>query len=159
VELVKVQNLLAPLLIPFALVVNTFIAFGEEYGWRGYLTPRLAKRIGWVKASVVTGILWGVWHAPVLMLGHNFFLKFWPPSVALMALYCAAASPFFTYIYLRYGVWGASALHGGVNAFAGIYYLVYPPEPVWLSNPAGFVGTLGWLPLSLYAALKMRKAK
>ncbi|MCX8136747.1 CPBP family intramembrane glutamic endopeptidase [Pyrobaculum aerophilum] len=45
-----------PLLIPFPLVVNTF---GEEYGWRGYLTPRLAKRLGWVKASVVTGILWG----------------------------------------------------------------------------------------------------
>ncbi|MEM0463909.1 MAG: CPBP family intramembrane glutamic endopeptidase [Pyrobaculum sp.] len=158
VELVEVQNLLMPLLVPMALLVNTFVAFGEEYGWRGYLTPALARRLGWAKASVAVGVLWGVWHAPVLLLGHNYFYKFWPPSVLLMAAFCAAASPFFTYVYLRHGVWGAAASHGGVNAFAGLYYLLYPPEPVWLSNPAGLAGTLAWLPLSLYAYSKLRRA-
>ena len=158
VEIVAVQNLLVPLLVPAALIANTIVAFGEEYGWRGFLTPALARRLGWVKASVATGFFWGVWHAPVLLLGHNYFYKFWPPSVLLMAAFCAASSPFFTYVYLRHGVWGAAALHGGVNAFAGAYYLLYPQEPAWLSNPAGLAGALGWLPLSLYASAKLRQA-
>ena len=72
VDLIITQNLLVPLLIPFAMLMNTFFAFGEEYGWRGYLTPKLAKRMGWVGASLVVGALWGLWHAPVLLLGHNF---------------------------------------------------------------------------------------
>lgn len=153
------SHLMYLLTAPFMPAVVAFIgAFGEEYGWRGYLTPALARRLGWAKASVAVGVLWGVWHAPVLLLGHNYFYKFWPPSVLLMAAFCAAASPFFTYVYLRHGVWGAAASHGGVNAFAGLYYLLYPPEPVWLSNPAGLAGTLAWLPLSLYAYSKLRRA-
>lgn len=159
VEFVVRYNLLAaPLLAPVALAANTFLAFGEEYGWRGYLTPRLARRLGWVGASLVVGALWGLWHAPVLLLGHNYFQKFWWPSVPLFALHCTVASPAFTWVYLRHGVIGAAAFHGGVNAFAGIYFLLYPPEPPWLCSPAGLAGSLAWAPLSLYAALRVRRA-
>jgi hypothetical protein len=62
-----------------------------------------------------------------------------------------------TWVYLRHGVWGAAAFHGGVNAFAGVYFLLYPPEPVWLFNPAGVMGVLGWIPLALYAVWDMRR--
>jgi membrane protease YdiL (CAAX protease family) len=99
------------------------------------LTPKLAKRLGWVGASFVVGALWGLWHAPVLLLGHNFFEKFWWPSVPLFMLFCAASSPVLTWVYLRHGVWGAAAFHGGVNAFAGTYFLLYPPEPPGSSTP------------------------
>jgi len=157
VSLVVTQNLLAPLFIPLAMVVNTFFAFGEEYGWRGYLTPKLAKRLGWVGASLAVGALWGLWHTPVLLLGHNYFTRFWWPSIPLFTLFCVAASPVLTWVYLRHGVWGAAAFHGGVNAFAGVYFLLYPPEPVWLFNPAGVMGVLGWIPLALYAVWDMRR--
>jgi membrane protease YdiL (CAAX protease family) len=157
VDMVLTQNLLAPLMVPFAMFANTFVAFGEEYGWRGYLTPLLARRLGWGPASIAVGVLWGVWHAPVLLLGHNYFVKWWWPSILLMSAFCAAASPVLTLVYLRHGVWGAAAFHGGVNAFAGVYFLVYPPDPVWLSNPAGLVGVLAWIPLSAYALFKLRR--
>ncbi len=157
VDYVIFQNLLVPLLIPFALLLNTFVAFGEEYGWRGYLTPKLAGRLGWVGASFVVGALWGLWHAPALLLGHNFFEKFWWPSVPLFTLFCAVSSPVLTWVYLRHGVWGAAAFHGGVNAFAGTYFLLYPPDPPWLLNPAGLMGTAGWIPLTLYAIWDMRR--
>jgi membrane protease YdiL (CAAX protease family) len=157
VDMIITQNLLIPLLIPFAMLVNTFVAFGEEYGWRGYLTPKLAKRLGWVGASLAVGALWGLWHAPVLLLGHSFFEKFWWPSVPLFMLFCAATSPVLTWAYLRHGVWGAAAFHGGVNAFAGAYFLLFPPEPPWLLNPAGVMGTAGWIPLTLYAIWDIRR--
>ncbi len=49
-------------------VVNTVPALGEELGWRGYLFPRLL-RLGTVPALVVSGVVWGVWHAPLLWSG------------------------------------------------------------------------------------------
>lgn len=153
----ELENLIALLLAPAAVFINAFVAFGEEYGWRGYLTPLLARRMGWVKASIVTGVIWGLWHAPVILLGLNYIEKFWIPGVFLFLLFTTPASVVFTYAYLKHGVWGSSALHGALNAFAGIYFFFYLPKPVWLYNPAGIMGALAWIPLAVYAAMEMER--
>src|SRR5215213_8911406 len=41
--------------------VGTALAFGEEFGWRGYLLPRLLP-LGEVKAAIIVGLIWGPWH-------------------------------------------------------------------------------------------------
>ena len=41
--------------------------FGEEFGWRGYLLPRLAP-LGGISAAIITGVIWGLWHTPVIVL-------------------------------------------------------------------------------------------
>ena len=41
--------------------------FGEEFGWRGYMLPRLAKRFSPRKAVVIHAIIWWVWHLPLLI--------------------------------------------------------------------------------------------
>ena len=47
-------------------------AFGEEFGWRGYLLPRLAERYTPHKAVLMHSVIWWVWHLPfVLYLGWN----------------------------------------------------------------------------------------
>jgi len=56
--------LLAPIL---ALV----IAFGEEYGWRGYLQSELLK-MGWVRGVLLVGVIWGVWHWPLILMGFSY---------------------------------------------------------------------------------------
>jgi len=51
------------LLLPVPLLVP---AFGEEFGWRGYMLPRLARRFTPRKAVLVHSIIWWAWHIPVL---------------------------------------------------------------------------------------------
>ena len=54
-----------------------------------------------------------------------------------------------TVIYVQYGVWGAALLHGAVNAWAAVYYLLYPQllEARWLWGPVGLQGVVALIPV------------
>lgn len=49
-----------------------FNTFGEEFGWRGYMNPKMEKLIGTTGTVIVGGIIWGLWHAELTVEGHNF---------------------------------------------------------------------------------------
>lgn len=49
-----------------------FMGFGEEFGWRAYLTPKLEKLMPRWAAICITGVIWGVWHAPLIWYGYDF---------------------------------------------------------------------------------------
>ena len=53
------------------VTINGLFAFGEEYGWRGFLMDEL-RPLGAVRANLLTGVLWGLFHAPIILLGYNF---------------------------------------------------------------------------------------
>lgn len=50
---------------------NNILGFGEEWGWRGYLLPRLMP-LGKPKAYLLLGLIWGLWHAPLVAVGFNY---------------------------------------------------------------------------------------
>lgn len=66
------QLLASVLYLASASVSAVMFGFGEEFGWRGYLTPKLEKLMPAPAAILVTGIIWGLWHAPLIACGHNF---------------------------------------------------------------------------------------
>ncbi len=51
--------------------INGLFGFGEELGWRGYLLPKLMP-LGRVKATLLLGLIWGIWHAPLIAVGFNY---------------------------------------------------------------------------------------
>lgn len=53
------------------LLANVVFAFDEEYGWRGYLLPRLLP-LGETRATLVVGVIWAGWHVPILIGGINY---------------------------------------------------------------------------------------
>ena len=109
------------ILIPVSAVSNgvivSFAAFGEEFGWRAYMMPKL-------KALMVGGIIWGLWHAPLTCVGHNFgtdYPGFPYVGIILMCLYCILLGGILTYVTERTGsVWPAAFLHGVNNASPSI---------------------------------------
>ena len=69
--------------LPVNILVATVAAFGEELGWRGFLTTALAP-LGFWPSALIIGILWGLWHAPMILLGYNFMR----PDVTGLLLMC-----------------------------------------------------------------------
>ena len=70
--------------------LNGVFAFGEEYGWRGWLAEEL-RPLGAFWANLLTGVLWGAWHAPLILLGYNYagYAKL---GTAFMIAWCVPAS-------------------------------------------------------------------
>ena len=116
------------LLIPVSSVSNgvivSFAAFGEEFGWRAYMMPKLKSLMGRYPALIVGGVIWGLWHAPLTCIGHNFGTEYpgFPyTGIILMCLYCILLGGILTYVTEKTGsVWPAAFLHGVNNASPSI---------------------------------------
>ena len=108
----------------YAPFINMIPAFGEELGWRGMLFPTLAERMSPRNAALVSGVIWGVWHAPAIAMGHNYgmgYAGFPIAGILTMALMCTAMACWFSLLRLRSGsVWPCALAHGAFNAMANI---------------------------------------
>lgn len=124
----------------FASLFALLIVFGEEYGWRGFLQGELA-RLGKVKGIALLGVIWGVWHAPVIVMGHNY--PGYPLlGVFLMILYCVCLGFILGYAMLKSGsVWVVAYLHAVNNqVLSFLSMMVYKPDNPVLSFGAGIYG-------------------
>lgn len=131
--------------MPFAAItINALAAFGEELGWRGFLVPAL-RRYGTWTALLVSGAIWGLWHAPVILLGYDFG-RTHITGVLLMTGGCIAWGVLFGYLRLRSGsMWPAVFAHGALNASAGLPLVLFAagtrPDPAF----ALALGISGWI--------------
>ncbi len=146
--------LLAPLL-------NSFFTFGEEFGWRAYLQPKLMP-LGYRRALLATGVIWGVWHWPIIAMGHNYGLNYfgypWTGFIA-MTWFTMSAGVIFGWLALRGGsVWPAVIAHAATNGIAGLGVLFLlpgaTPSPLLGPLPVAFIGGIPWLLFAAYLLWK-----
>jgi uncharacterized protein len=127
----------------FGISINAVFGFGEEAGWRGFLLNALKEK-GFMKASLIIGLVWGVWHAPVIIQGHNY-PDHRVAGVFMMILWCILLSPLFTYIVLKTkSAISAAMLHGVLNASPGITYAYIKGGS---DLTVGFTGAAGMIAL------------
>lgn len=77
------------------------IYLGEELGWRGYLFPKLKTVMNRPSAYIVSGIIWGAWHTPAIIGGHNFgkdYAGYPYVGVLTMCVSCIAVGIIFTWL-------------------------------------------------------------
>ncbi|MGP3962578.1 CPBP family intramembrane glutamic endopeptidase [Nonomuraea sp. 3N208] len=148
-----IQVVLAVLAGP---ALNAIPALGEEWGWRGWLLPRLVSGNGVLAGLLLSGAIWGVWHAPLTLLGYNY-----PRLGSWAALYfigfCVLAGVLLGWLRLRTGsVWPAVVAHGSLNAVAPAAVLLgdaaAPPNEVLV----GVTGLVGWVLLAVICAALLR---
>ena len=129
----------------FGGAINTFAAIGEEAGWRGYLWTLLRPHGFW-RASAVVGIIWGLWHAPLVVVGHNYGVGYmwWPwMGITMMTLFTLAMSPLLGLLRDRTGsAWAPALAHGVVNAVAGLALLALAGGHPLTVGVAGLAGVM-----------------
>lgn len=99
--------------------INALFAFGEEYGWRNYLVNALRERKFWPAAFFI-GVVWGIWHFPLILMGHNYPNEpYW--GVLMMVGFCVLAGVIELYFVLKTkSMIVAAVMHGTINAVAGM---------------------------------------
>ena len=104
------------------VTINALFAFGEEIGWRGYLLKQFEGR-NFLTTSIIIGIIWGLWHAPLILLGHNYPQHpQW--GVLMMVVLSIPLSFIIQYFRVKSGsVIVAAVMHGTFNALAGMAYI------------------------------------
>src|SRR5262245_53290106 len=101
-------------------ILSALRAAGEEIGWRGYMLTRLIDA-GLPKPILTSGLIWGLWHVP-LILGGVYLAGPLPALSAVLFMVLATALSFvFARLRLETGsVWPAIALHAAWNAIIQI---------------------------------------
>lgn len=151
--------------VTYAPLINTFAAVGEEAGWRGYMTPVLSKWLEKGRALILSGIIWGIWHAPVIVFaGYEYGRGYTGEPVLGVLMMCGLTTAFgiiLSYFYEKsQSIWIPSLMHGAINAVAGIplYYMKEMPQHYLLGpTPAGLISGIPLFVLGIVLFIKMCK--
>ncbi len=137
-------------------VINIIPTLGEELGWRGYLLPRLRLLFSDRAAFIISGVIWGLWHAPAIALGHNYG-TFYPgfPYLGILAMivFCFALGTIEGYVSIKLkSAIPAAMIHSAINAGAGLpMYLVKGSYNTLLGPTiAGLIGGLPFIVIAVF---------
>jgi membrane protease YdiL (CAAX protease family) len=103
--------------------LGLIIAFGEEYGWRGYLQGELTK-LGRIKGTLLVGIIWGIWHWPLIWMGYNY-----PGQPVWGSLMMVVFTIFLAFVlayavFKARGIWISAYLHALNNQTLSFFVLL-----------------------------------
>jgi membrane protease YdiL (CAAX protease family) len=104
--------------VTLGTVVSCISALGEEIGWRGFLVPNLAKITNYPKVALISGIIWAVWHYPLLFFAdYNGGTPAWYGAACFTALVIGISFAF-AWMRLKSGsLWTGVFLHASHNLF------------------------------------------
>lgn len=121
---------------------------GEELGWRGLLL-RETQKSGFLRSNLFIGVVWGLWHAPLIAQGHNY-----PghpvAGIFMMTVFTTALSFPMAYCRLKSRtILGPSALHGIINPIGMLtVFFVVGANPLF-----GFVAGVAGIAVTLLLTL------
>lgn len=142
-------------------IVNIIPTMGEELGWRGYLLPKLRSFFSNRVAMVITGIIWGLWHLPVIVMGHNYGKDYFGYpwlGILAMVIFCVMLGIIEGYISIRIkSAIPAAMIHSTVNAGAALPVYLITGSYNTLLGPS-ITGVIGAIPFIIVAVILLIKA-
>jgi membrane protease YdiL (CAAX protease family) len=112
--------------VPLIIILTVLAGIGEEFGWRGFLLPRLQTRHNALVSSLIVGVAWAIWHTPMFFIEGTSQYELRQqgsllPAILGYSLLVIVNSILFTWVFnnTRGSVLLAAVLHGASNAWAG----------------------------------------
>jgi membrane protease YdiL (CAAX protease family) len=102
----------------YGMIRSVSSALGEEIGWRGFLVPELSKTTSFTATSLISGIVWSLWHYPILIYGdYNAGTPTWY-GLTCFTVMVISISFVFAWMRLKSGsLWTGAILHGSHNLY------------------------------------------
>ncbi len=151
--------------LTYAPFINMIPAVGEEAGWRGFLYPQLKTKYGKKKGRLIGGVIWGIWHWPLMaLIGYEYgtdYIGFPIVGMLLFCIFTIAAGIACDWLYEKSGlIWVPAIFHGAINAAATV------PGAVCLANTGSLIllgpapiGVLAGIPLMVFAGILFCKSE
>ena len=160
--LMLIQTVQALFLAP---VLNFITCFGEEWGWRGYLLPKMSTLLPTVPMLLINGIIWGLWHAPMTIIGHNYGVGYpgFPfTGIAMVCLFCIVLGVLLSYVTLKTNSCIPAVLgHGAINGIGaiGMYFTIDGGNPFIGPAPTGFIGMIPFMIVAVFMVISLSKKR
>lgn len=161
-EYTKTIMMMLPIAILLNPIANLVACLGEELAWRGFLLPRLLKAFTTRKAIILNGIIWGLWHAPIVAMGYNYGSEHPLMGVLAMLMFCVVIGTISSYLFIKTkSIWPSVILHAAINGIS-----LYSPSLLLMSKTPnmfigpdllGFIGGIGFILIAILILLKTNK--
>lgn len=159
-----VRNLIY--IVPLAILVNPILGivqcFGEEFAWRAYLFPKLCSKYSVSTSVLITGIIWGVWHSPIIAMGYNYGSNHPVRGIIAMIILCIVLGVIETYLFIKTNsVWAPVLFHASINGID-----LWSPSTLFMStknNPflgpdlTGILGGIGLFVVAVFCMIDIYK--
>lgn len=145
----------------YGLIHSVASALGEEIGWRGFLVPELSRTTSFTATSLISGIVWSLWHYPILICGdYNAGTPTWY-GLTCFTVMVISMSFVFAWMRLKSGsLWTGAILHGSHNLYIqGIFTPLTrnTGKTAWFIDEFGCVLPLVAVAFAIYFWTKRRE--
>lgn len=150
-EMIHMQLVIQIVISIFSPAINAFVCFGEEWGWRAYLLPKMQAKLPLIPMLLINGVVWGLWHAPLTVMGHNYGLDYFGyPFLGILAmcLFCIFIGAILSYFTVcSKSVWPAALAHGSINGFSSVSLIFHKgsANPFIGPVPTGIIGGIAFV--------------
>ena len=155
-------------MIPVAVLINPIpglvTCLGEEFGWRGYLLPKLCKRVSLPNAVFLSGFIWGLWHLPIIAVGYNYGTSNIALGIVSMIIFCVVIGTIEAFLFFKTkSIWAGVVFHAAINGID-----LYSPSKLFMSTTAnpfvgpdlvGIIGGAGFIVIAAFCYFYIKKIK
>lgn len=150
-------------MIPLAVLINPIMGLlqclGEEFAWRGYLLPKLTRKFSYRTAVIIDGVIWGLWHAPIIAMGFNYGSEHPVWGILAMTLHCVILGIIEAFLFSKTGsVWCPVVFHAALNAMdkfsPSVLFMQTKPDPFIGPNAVGIIGGIGFTVIAVIIFIK-----
>lgn len=106
------------LLATTGFVRGVAASLGEEIGWRGFLGPTLHDRFGFTRGAFLTGLIWAVWHFPLIFFSNYDNATPWWFATPCFLVEVLSLAVIMSWVRMRSGsLWTGAFAHASINLF------------------------------------------